>query len=212
MLVRRSRLLGWRRPRNDLWNNTYVNVLHKPEQCCVCKCRLRTTVDSGSQPTPMEIGSVMSTCACSGKAGHVKARCRFPNAKCSNCGKTGHLRAMFRQREKSAGKSSPSSGRGKSSGQGGTSRGNKCNCCGQDGHGRPDCPRRNESCSLCCKRCHLSHVCRSSGGNASAWVVEVELAEPEEERKPTRVGTISLRHFWNSVGRFVCLRQLRSPV
>ena len=25
----------WRRPRNDLWNNTYVYVLHKPGQCCV---------------------------------------------------------------------------------------------------------------------------------------------------------------------------------
>ena len=44
---------------------------------------LRTTVDSGSQPTPMEIGSVMSTCACCGKAGHVEAKCRFRNAKCS---------------------------------------------------------------------------------------------------------------------------------
>ena len=62
---------------------------------------LRTTVDSGSQPTPMEIGAVMSTCACCGKAGHEKARCRFRNAKCSNCGKTGHLRAMCRQRKKS---------------------------------------------------------------------------------------------------------------
>ena len=38
---------------------------------------LRTTVDSSSQPTPMEIGAVMSTCACCGKAGHEKARCRF---------------------------------------------------------------------------------------------------------------------------------------
>ena len=56
---------------------------------------LRTTVDSGSQPTPMEIGAVMSTCACWGKAGHEKARCRFRNAKCSNCGKTGHLRARL---------------------------------------------------------------------------------------------------------------------
>ena len=55
---------------------------------------LRTTVDSGSQPTPMENGAVMSTCACCGKAGHQKAKCRFRNAKCSNCGKTGHLRAM----------------------------------------------------------------------------------------------------------------------
>ena len=67
---------------------------------------LRTTVDSGSQPTPMMIGAVMSTCACCGKAGHEEARCRFRTA---ICGKTGHLRAMCRQREKSAGKSSPSS-------------------------------------------------------------------------------------------------------
>ena len=56
---------------------------------------LRTTVDSSSQPTPMEIGAVMSTCACCGKAGHEKASYRFRNAKCSNCGKTGHLRAMM---------------------------------------------------------------------------------------------------------------------
>ena len=55
--------------------------------------------DSSSQPMPMEIGAVMSTCACCGKAGHEKARCRFRNAKGSNCGKTGHLRAMCRQRE-----------------------------------------------------------------------------------------------------------------
>ena len=44
---------------------------------------LRTTVDSSSPPTPMEIGAVMSTCACCGKAGHEKARCRFRNAKYS---------------------------------------------------------------------------------------------------------------------------------
>ena len=34
-LVRHSRLLVWRRPRNDLWNNTHVCVLHKRGQCCV---------------------------------------------------------------------------------------------------------------------------------------------------------------------------------
>ena len=59
---------------------------------------LRTTVDSCSHPAPMEVGAVMSTCACCGKAGHEKARCRFRNAKCSNCGKTVHFRAMCRQR------------------------------------------------------------------------------------------------------------------
>ena len=122
----------------------------------------------------MEIGAVMSTCACCGKAGHEKARCRFRSAKCSNCGKTGHLRAMCRQREKSAGKSSPSSSSGKSSGKGSASRGSTdtCYCCGQVGHRRPDCPRRNENFSLCGKRGHLSQVCRSSGGNAcglSRW-------------------------------------------
>ena len=103
---------------------------------------LRTTVDSGSGPTPMEISAVMSTCACCSKAGHEKASCRFRNAMCSNCGKTGNLRAMCRQREKSAGKSSPSSSSGKSSGKGSASSGstNKCYCCGQVGHRRPDCP------------------------------------------------------------------------
>ena len=87
---------------------------------------LRTTVDSGS----------MSRCASCGKAGHEKARCRFRNAMCSNCGKTEHLRAMCRQREKSVGKSSPSSSSGKSSGKGSASRGStdKCYCCGQVGH------------------------------------------------------------------------------
>ena len=163
----------------------------------------------------MEIGAVMSTCACCGKAGHEKAMCRFRNAKCSNCGKTGHLRAMRRQREKSAGKSSPSISSGKSSSKGGTSRGNtdKCHCCGQVCHRLPDCPRRNESCSLCGKRAHVSQVCQSSGGNASARTVEERLAELDEERNSTLVGTtVSLRHFWNPVGRFVCLRQLRSPV
>ena len=34
---------------------------------------LRTTVDSSSQPTPMKIGDVMSTCSCCGKAGHETA-------------------------------------------------------------------------------------------------------------------------------------------
>ena len=158
-----------------------------PVLCASVDLHLRTTVDSGSQPTPMEIAALMSTCACCGKAGHGKARCRFRNSKCSNCGKTGHLRAMCRQREKSAGKSSPPSSSGKSSRKGGTSRGStdKCSCCGKVGHRRPDCPRRNENCSLCGKRGHLSHVCRSSGGNASARAVEVTLSVWDDSDLPS---------------------------
>ena len=162
--------------------------------CASVDQHLRTTVDSGSQPTPMEICAVMSTCACCSKAGHEKARCRFRNAKCSNCGKTGHLRAMCRQREKSSGKPSPSNSSGKSSGKGSASRGitDKCYSCGQVGHRRPDCPRRNESCSLCGKRGHLSQVCRSSGRNANARAVEVEPVEPVEEREFQHVWALSV--------------------
>ena len=75
-----------------------------------------------------------------------------------------------------------------------------------------DCSRRSENCSLCGKRGHLIHVCRSSGVNASARAVEAEPAEPEEERDIQHVWALSvLRHLWTPVGRFVCLRQLRSP-
>ena len=62
----------------------------------------------------------------------------------------------------------------------------------RSGHGRFDCRRRNESCSLCGKRGHLSHVCRSFGGNASARAVEVEPNEPEEEREIQHVWPLSV--------------------
>ena len=171
-------------------NNTYVCVLHKLGQCCVqVWISTANNVDSISQPTPMEVGAVMSTCACCGKAEHDKAKCRFRNAKCSNCGKTGHLRAMCRQREKSAGKSNPSSSSGKSFWQR-RHEATQTSATVVDRSFIDDliAPRRNESCSLCGKRGHLSHVCRSSGENASARAVEVEPAEPVEERE--------IQHLW----------------
>ena len=64
-------------------------------------------------------------------------------------------------------------------------------------HRRPGCTRRNESCSLCGKRGHLSQVCRSSGGNANARAVEVEPVEPDEEREIQHVWAPSV---YDSVG------------
>ena len=101
---------------------------------------------------------------------------------------------------------------GKSSGKGNASRGStdKCYCSGQVGHRRPDCPRRNESCNLCGERGHLSHVCRFSGGNANAPAVEVEPAEPEEEREIQHVWALSVYDTSGlPLARFV---RLRSPV
>ena len=88
----------------------------------------------------------------------------------------------------------PRSSSGKSSGKGGTNRGNtdKCYCCGQLGHRRPDCSRRKENCSLCGKRGHLSQMCRSSGANANVRAVEAEPAEPEEEREIQHVWALSV--------------------
>ena len=116
---------------------------------------LRTAVDSS--PTPMEIGAVVSTCACCGKAGHEKKMCR--------------------QREKS----SPSNSSGKGSGKGGKNRSNtdKCYCCGQPGHRRPDCPHRHENCSHCGKRGHLVQMCQSESG-VKANAQAVDLDEPDE--------------------------------
>ena len=123
---------------HDCWSGESQGTMSgtTPTSACstnldrISTCERRWTRAVG--PRQRKLVSVMSTCACCGKAGHEKARCRFRNAKCSNCGKTGHLKAMCRQREKSAGKSSPSS----SSGKGGTTRQktDKCNCYGQVGH------------------------------------------------------------------------------
>ena len=69
----------------------------------------------------------------------------------------------------------------------------KCYCCGQLGHRRPDCSRRNENCSRCGKRRHLSQVCRSDlGANANARAVEAEFDELEEECKETHVWAMSV--------------------
>ena len=135
---------------------------------------LRTTVDSiTTQPTPIGMGAVVSTCACCGKTGHDKSKCRLRIAKCSNCGKTGHIKTVCRQRETSSGKESSASSSSEGSGKGGKNHNNSgtCYCCGHLGHRRPDCPHRNEKCSRCGKRGRLSQFCQS-GQNGNARAVE----------------------------------------
>ena len=75
------------------------------------------TMCTSSEATPMEIGAVtmqghQQLCACCGKAGHVKADCRFKDADCRTCGKKGHLPNVFRSGSKGA-----SEGSGKTKGK-----------------------------------------------------------------------------------------------
>ena len=100
---------------------------------------------------------------------------------------------MCRQRVKSAGKSSPSSSSGKSSGKGGTSGGNtdKCYCCGQVGHRRPDCLRRNESCSPLWQTGTHRAECVD-------LLVGTQVLGLSRARNSTRVGTVEFATFLES--------------
>ena len=215
MLVRRSRLLVWKKPKNELWNNTCVHVLHWPGQCCV-QMWINTCERRWTRAISPRLWKLVPWCQRVPAVAKLDTRERdVDSAMRSAAIVAGHLRAMCRQREESAGNSSPSNSNGKSSGKSNASRGstNKCCCCGQIGHRRHECPRRNESCSLCGKRGHLSQVCRSSGGNANALAVEVEPVEPEEQREIQHVWALSV---YDTSGfpldAFVCLRKHRFPV
>ena len=168
--MRHSRLLVWRKPRNDLWNNTYVFVLHTPGLYCV--------------QAWISICERRWVRACCGKSGHDKSKCPLRNAKGHNGGKTGHLQKVCGQREKFDGKAGLAAVQ-KIIGKGDKNRsnGDTCCCCGQAGHRRPDCPQRNEKCSRCGKRGHASQICQSGqSANANARVVEMESDNPGDEQ------------------------------
>ena len=74
--MRHSRLLVWRRPRNERWNNICVFVLHKLGLYCVTawisvceRLWIRLLLNLRQR---MEIDAVVSTCDCCGKRGHDK--------------------------------------------------------------------------------------------------------------------------------------------
>ena len=154
----------------------------------------RMTVDSSSQPAPMEIGAVMSTCACCGEVAAMPSAAIVERL------------AMCRQREKSAvARVLAKAARVVET---------QTSAIVVDRSVIEDLIALVEtSCSLCGKRGHLSHVCRSSGGNASARAVEAEPVQCEEEREIQHVWALSVCVISGlALDVFVCLRQLRSPV
>ena len=111
--MRHSRLLVWRKPRNERWNNICVFVLHKLGLYCVAawisSCErlwIRLLLNLRQR---MGIGAVVSTCDCCGKRGHAQSKCQKRDAMCTILWKVGHLKKMCRQREKIDGKTNSSS-------------------------------------------------------------------------------------------------------
>ena len=43
-----------------------------------------------------------------------------------------------------------------------------CYCCGQKGHIKPNCPKKDESCRKCGKTGHLQAMCKSTGGSGNS--------------------------------------------
>ena len=100
--------------------------------------------------------------------------------KCSNCGKTGRPKAMCRQREKSAGKSSPRAAVARVLAKAARAVETQTSAIVVDTSVIDDQIVLVETkvAGLCGKRGHLRQECLSSGRNASARAVEVETVEP----------------------------------
>ena len=165
-------------------------VLHTPGQCCVqvwiSTCERRWT-------RPIEIGAVISTCACCDKAGHEKARSRFRHAKCSNCGKTGHLRATYDVRILLASQV-PRAAVARVLAKAARVVEAQTSAVVVDRSVIDDLIALVDTrvAASVASVVNLSQVCRSSGGNANARSFEVEPAEAKEESEIQHVGTFSL--------------------
>ena len=138
---------------------------------------LRTTVDSGSQPTPMEIGAVMSTCACCGK---LDTRKRGVDSAMPSAA----IVARPDISERCADNVKKSAGVARVLAKAARAVEAQTSAIVVDKSAIDDLIALVETrIAACGKRGHLSRVCRSSGVNASARAVEVEPAEPEQERE-----------------------------
>ena len=105
-------------------------------------------------------------CLCCGVANHTKADCKKKDSTCSVCNKVGHLKKMCRSAAPAAAALVPAP-KGKK-GQAAAPAAKPCLCCGAVNHNKPDCKKKDSTCSVCNKVGHLKKMCRSEGGGLSA--------------------------------------------
>ena len=96
-----------------------------------------------------------------GQANRAEGELNWSQGTCS-CGAKGQNRGYGRFADRGR----DSGGRGKS--EGGASDPNvTCYCCGQKGHIKPNCPKKDEKCHKCGKSGHLKTMCKFASENAS---------------------------------------------
>ena len=128
-------------------------------------------------------------CTCCGKNGSHKTQdCNFQHEACDHCGKYGHRsRCWYSPSALAAAAAAGSKAGGKGAAAAAAAAGGKglqakapaaaaaaatatmiCNCCGEAGHKKPECPHKLETCGICGKVGHLPPTCSKRDKKAAA--------------------------------------------